>query len=277
MATVHVTNISHTSTEKTVRDFFAFCGHITDISVTPASSAPDSPLSATITFERETAAKTALLLSGTSLDGSPVQVESSSSLDDLSKSAGETAHQDDELRQEDKPRTAVLAEYLSQGYVIGDKALQRGIELDEKHGFTTKFTNYLNNLENRFKATDKARAVDSTYGVTTKANSGYNTITRYFESALSTPTGQKVREFYTKSQKQVMDIHAEARRLADLKADKTKCTCGGEGGKCNCPDGKCSCSGCSKRNTSSSEKSDPAVQTGTAGAAGTSTTSEKFA
>jgi len=29
-------------------------------------------------------------------------------------------------RQEDKPRSAILAEYLSAGYAVGDTALQRG-------------------------------------------------------------------------------------------------------------------------------------------------------
>jgi len=88
--------------------------------------------------------------------------------------------------------------------------------------------------------------MDSTYGITNKANQGYNTITRYFETALNTPTGQKVRAFYEKGSKQVLDIHTEARRLADLRAESTKCICGGAEGKCTCPEGKCSCSGCTK-------------------------------
>jgi len=265
MATVHVSNIAHTTSEKEVKDFFSFCGKITDISITPTSSDPSSTLSATVTFERESAAKTALLLDNTQLGASAVHVESSSNLDDLSKSSAEDTHHDEELRQEDKPRTTILAEYLSHGYVIGDKALQRGIDLDNQHGITSKFTSYLSNLDNRFKATDKARAVDNTYGVQNRAMTGYNTITRYFESALNTPTGQKVRDFYTKGQKQVMDIHSEARRLADIRKQegsgsgegkstepvpagdgKTKCQCAGNEGVCKCAPGACACAGCQK-------------------------------
>ena len=84
---------------------------------------------------------------------------------------------------------------------------------------------------------------------------------------MGTPTGQKLASFYTKTDKQVRDIHAEARRLADLKSgkssggtmeqnaqtiktipgtEKTTCQCGGNTGTCPCAEGKCACSGCSK-------------------------------
>ena len=83
---------------------------------------------------------------------------------------------------------------------------------------------------------------------------------------MGTPTGQKIASFYTQSDKQVRDIHAEARRLADLKSgkggnnmehnektmervpgtEKTTCQCGGDTGTCPCSEGKCACSGCSK-------------------------------
>lgn len=102
---------------------------------------------------------------------------------------------------------------------------------------------------------------------------------------MGTPTGQKLAAFYTQGDKQVRDIHAEARRLADLKGgktgggkegnatkmegggadtsggskvdnektmqqvpgtDKTTCGCGGDTGVCPCGEGKCACSGCSK-------------------------------
>lgn len=36
------------------------------------------------------------------------------------------------------------------------------------------------------------------------------------------PSGQKIREFYTASTKQILDVHNEARRLADLKQGKTE-------------------------------------------------------
>lgn len=134
--TVHVSNISHSTPEKEVRDFFSFCGKVTNLIITPASGSSDATLSATVTYERETAAKTALLLDGTKLGPNPVKVESAHSLDEIA--AGHIATgdadapnfgNDEALRQEDKPRTAILAEYLSHGYVVGDNGLQKGMSI----------------------------------------------------------------------------------------------------------------------------------------------------
>jgi RNA recognition motif-containing protein len=56
--TVHVKNISSATSEKEVKDFFSFCGKISNLEITPSGETQ----SATVTFEKETAAKTALLL-----------------------------------------------------------------------------------------------------------------------------------------------------------------------------------------------------------------------
>jgi len=261
--TVHVQGISHQTSEKEVRDFFSFCGKITSLSVTPASDEADAAKSATVTFEKETAAKTALLLDNTQLGSSQVHVTTASSLDDIagkSPTASKSAGQDhDDISQEDKPRSRIVAEYLAHGYTISDTAIQNAIALDNKHGISNRFTSALNNFDSKYKATDKARAVDSSYGLTDKATSAWTGLNSYFEKALGTPTGQKVRDFYLQSDKQVRDIHNEARRLADLKAgktsnepetvegtDKTVCKCGSNEGACPCAPGHCACENCGK-------------------------------
>jgi hypothetical protein len=83
-------------------------------------------------------------------------------------------------------------------------------------------------------------------------------LTSYYEKAAGTPTGKKFANFYTQTQRQVLDIHNEARRLADLKkqeasgvanvpgSEKTTCKCGSISSECPCEAGKCACSGCSK-------------------------------
>jgi len=68
--TVHVKNINSATDDKEIREFFSFCGKITDVSV---SKEGDSK-SATVTFEKETAAKTALLLNNTQLGPSQIAV-----------------------------------------------------------------------------------------------------------------------------------------------------------------------------------------------------------
>lgn len=295
---VHVSNIAPNTTEKEVTDFFSFCGHISNISLSKTSGEPNATQSATVTFERASAAKTALLLDQTRLSGNNVHVEAAASLDDLA--GGEAPGHADEPsfgadddanypRQEDKPRAAILAEYLSAGYAVGDSALQKGIELDKKAGITTRFTTLLQTLDQRLHATDRAKSVEQTYHVTDRLKGTSTALSRYFENALNNPTGKKIRDFYSTGAQQVLDIHNEARRLAELKKqqgtgsadtagsstndpvfvgpEKTTCACGGNEGKCGCPEGKCACAGCNKRGHQGKQEY-PTVGTAEGGSAG---------
>ncbi|KAL4956160.1 hypothetical protein BDW69DRAFT_192661 [Aspergillus filifer] len=223
--TVHVSGIAPATSDKEVQDFFSFCGKITQISVTPSSGEANAPKSATVTFEKDAAAKTALLLDQTQLGPSVVTVKAAQSLDDIagSQSASAADAKDEnhhDLEQEDKPRSRILAEYLAHGYTISDQALQRAIAIDQKHGFSSRFTSVLSNFDKKTRATDRAKGLDESYKISDKAATGLRGLHSYFEKALGTPSGQKLREFYSQTNKQVQDIHSEARRLADLKAGK---------------------------------------------------------
>ncbi|EZF17195.1 hypothetical protein H112_05474 [Trichophyton rubrum D6] len=221
-STVHVANISSKTSEKEVRDFFSFCGKITSLSLTPSSGDAEASQSATVTFEKETAAKTALLLDQTQLGPSAVKVTAAPSIDELAGAKATTAHgardeANNHLEQEDKPRSRIVAEYLAHGYVISDQAIEKAISLDKTHGISARFNTVLKNFDSKYHATDKARGIDESYGISDKATSGWRGLSSYFEKALDTPTGRKIRAFYLQSDKQVRDIHNEARRLADLK------------------------------------------------------------
>ncbi|KAI9754549.1 MAG: Ubiquitin-conjugating enzyme E2 6 [Chaenotheca gracillima] len=268
--TIHVNNVSSQTSEKELREFFSFCGKISSLSVTPASDEAGSAQSATVTFEKEGAARTALLFDNTQLGPNNVKVTSAGNLQDIvpsqTSAAGDAAPKDvDDIAQEDKPRSRIIAEYLAHGYVLSDGAIQRAIELDSKHGLSTRFTSALSNFDNRVKASERARSVDTSYGVTDKANASWRGLNSYFEKALGTPTGQRVVGFYTQGEKQVRDIHQEARRLADLRKSEqsegdvqrepgtgaiTHCNCGADLGKCPCEPGKCTCSSCPKNASS---------------------------
>lgn len=180
----------------------------------------------------------------------------------------DTARDSHDISQEDKPRSRIVAEYLAHGYVISDAALQRAIALDNQHGISSRFTNALAQFDSKYKASDRAKGLDASYGITDKASVGWRGFNSYFEKAINTPTGQKLAAFYTQSDRQVRDIHAEARRLADMKSgkggsgaadgkaeneksvekvpgsDQTTCQCGGVSGVCPCE--KCACAGCAK-------------------------------
>ena len=269
-STVHVENISTKTSEEEIKSFFSFCGKISNISVTPTDA--DSQ-SASVTFEKQAAAKTALLLDNTQLGPNSVHVTSAKSIDDVAGekavSAEEAKDGDHHIEQEEKPRARIVAEYLAHGYTISDKAIERALAIDQQHGFSTKFTSALQNLDQRFQATQKAQAVDTKLGVTEKVAAGWRGVWSYYDKAAGTPTGQKLREFYSVGNKTVLDVHNEARHLADLKkgdsgkptpeqanvhtlpgSEKTQCNCSSEAGKCPCPEGKCACSGCAKASDS---------------------------
>ncbi|KAI1175680.1 hypothetical protein F4777DRAFT_549529 [Nemania sp. FL0916] len=216
--TVNVKKISAQTKEQEVKDFFSFCGKIIDLKVSPAA---DGTQDATVKFEKETAAKTALLLDNTQLGTSQIVVSAADGQpDDGATHTTNDERDTDDITQEEKPRSRILAEYLAHGYIIGDATIQRAIELDHKHGVTTRFMNTLTQLDQKFHATDRAKAADQSYGITTRANSLFSGLTSYFEKASNTPTGKKLVKFYTDGQRQAQDIHAEAQRLMELKKEE---------------------------------------------------------
>lgn len=278
--TVHVQGISHETNEKEVKDFFSFCGKITNLSITPVSSDTDAQKSATVTFEKETAAKTALLLDNTQLGKSQVHVSTASTIDQVATAAGSATTSaaqaaEDHIAQEDKPRSRIVAEYLAQGYTLSDNVIQKAISLDQKHGVSNRFTSALQNFDSKYKVTDKSKDMDQKYQVSNKALNAWGGLNSYFEKAMGTPTGQKLRDFYVVGEKQVTDVHNEARRLADFKkgtnephavageSGKTACSCGGSEGVCGCAPGKCSCAKCGKSDDPSKSVNPPQEVKGT--------------
>jgi RNA recognition motif-containing protein len=214
-STVHVKNISSKTDEKEVKDFFSFCGKISSIKITPEGDTQN----ATVVFEKETAAKTALLLDNTQLGSTQVQVTSAAgtSADDTNHYTTNAERDTDEITQEEKPRSRIIAEYLAHGYVIGDQATQRAIDLDQKHGVSSKFLQTLQSIDKKYNATEKAKSVDQSYGISQRANSLFSGLNSFYERAAGTESGKKVVNFYTQTSRQVQDIHAEARRLAHIK------------------------------------------------------------
>merc|ERR1712000_454513 len=212
---VHVSGISSSTSEKDVRDFFSFCGKISDLKIEDDSKTEAGPTKkATVTFEKETAAKTALLLDSTQLGPAQIHVTSGTSTGEATKAAGD--HEHDDVPQEEKPRSRIFAEYLAHGYVISDKAIERALALDQQHGVSQKFTSYLSTFDEQ-------------------------------------------------GNKQVMDVHNEARHLANLKSTKaepqptgdgsrTTCGCGASTGKCGCAPGTCACSSCQKNPEAATSK-----------------------
>ena len=179
-------------------------GKITDIKVTSEGATK----SATVTFEKATASKTALLLNHTKLGDNEITVTGSGSPDSGNDSYKQQDDRDtDEITQEEKPRSRILAEYLAHGYVVADASLKKAIDLDDQHGVSSRFMNTLNGLDTKYHATDRAKTVDQSYGITQRASGLLSGLGSYFEKAANTPTGQKLVNFYSSGQRQVEDIH----------------------------------------------------------------------
>jgi hypothetical protein len=248
--TVYVKNIASSTSEKDVKEFFSFCGKIAKIEITPAGETQQ----ATVTFEKDTAAKTALLLDNTQLGQTQVSVSGAEGAKEVEEPR-QLEKDTDEITQEEKPRSRIIAEYLAHGYVIGDQAAQRALDYDHKHGLSNRFLETLHNLDSKYKATEKAKTADESYGITAKAQGVLHSLASYYEKAAGTPTGQKLVNFYTQTQHQVEDIHKEARRLADLKKQEaaTQCKCGSSLSSCTCAPGTCDCAACAKSGKSKKE------------------------
>jgi len=215
---VQVSGIAPTTTEAHLHDFFTFCGKIESIDFKGTT--------ATIHFEKSSAAKTALMLNGGTLDSAALTVTSETEHED--DHSGDASHP---IEQSDKPRAGIAAEYLAKGYTLSDTILTRAIEIDNKQGISKRFLSYLQTVDTTVgsktlgpdktvsgkvvetvnAATQQVRSVDEQKGYSKTAGDFFAT---YYTKALSTPIGARVREFYTGTTKQVLDIHEEASRIA---------------------------------------------------------------
>ncbi|KAG8980481.1 hypothetical protein FRC05_006114 [Tulasnella sp. 425] len=211
-----VTNISADTTVQKLHDFFSFCGKIDNIDHKEKTN------SATIYFEKLSAAKTALMLNGGSLDGSNLTVASNVvSGNELHEEPEASGSGEQHVRQEDKPRSGIVAEYLAKGYELGEPILQRAIDMDKQNGISSRFLSYIKQFDKTIgskisgpeetlsaKALNTGKAFDEKTHVVARANT-------YYEKAFASPLGQKVWAFYSSTSKQVVDIHEEARRIAE--------------------------------------------------------------
>ncbi|KAJ6620751.1 hypothetical protein B0H10DRAFT_2020438 [Mycena sp. CBHHK59/15] len=201
---VHVSGVAPTTTETHLHDFFTI------------ESIDFKGTTATIHFEKSSAAKTALMLNGGTLDSATLSVTSETEHHDEEQTEGGT-----HIEQSDKPRAGIAAEYLAKGYTLSDTILTRAIEIDNKQGISKRFLSYLQSVDTTVGAKalgpdqtisgKQAKSVDEQKGYSKSAGDFFH---QYYSKALSSPFGQRVREFYTSTSKQVLDIHEEARRIA---------------------------------------------------------------
>jgi len=217
---VIVTDISAKASEKTVKDFFLFCGKIRDFELIKEESS-DKQI-AYVTFERDAAAKTALMLTNAVIGDSQITVKSA---DDASGGCDDSS---DELGQEDKPKAAIFAEILAAGYSLQDAIIEKGILFDAKYGVSDVFKQYLahiqanlKNLDQKFSVTEsvttRATDINNRYSVYDNAKYVIDQANEKVNNFLDTPTGKKIVEYLFCTQKQVTDVQSLARKIANEK------------------------------------------------------------
>jgi hypothetical protein len=94
------------------------------------------------------------------------------------------------------------------------------------YGITERFLRFFNPLKDRVttaasphveRAQQKFAEVDQKQGLSLKAQAGLIVGRKYYSAALASPFGAKVHQFYTSAQKNALDIHEEAKRIAEAK------------------------------------------------------------
>jgi len=134
---VFVANISPNATEKTVSDFFSFCGRITRLTLRRETNSVDGAQEAVVVFETDAAARTALLLTNALIVDRPITVISytpSSSEVVLEEKGGENITvRPQSVPDSERTKTSVVASMVAAGYVLGSDAIGRAKEIDEKH------------------------------------------------------------------------------------------------------------------------------------------------
>ncbi|CAI2172891.1 8961_t:CDS:2 [Funneliformis geosporum] len=223
---VIVTDISEKASEKTVKDFFLFCGKIKEFELIKEESS-DKQI-AYVMFEKDTAAKTALMLTNAVICDSQITVKSA---DDAS--FGDDPEETFPQGQEDKPKAMIFAEILAAGYTLQDAILEKGIEFDTKYGVSNVLKQYLaqiqanrtfdfvKNLDQKFSVSEtvstRATNINNKYSVLDGAKYVINQAQDKAHHFLDTPTGKLIVDYLCLSQQKVADVQTLARRIADEK------------------------------------------------------------
>jgi len=176
---VVVANISPNANEKTVSDFFSFCGKINKLFLTKTEGSDTN--TAVIQFETDSAAKTALLLTNALIIDRPITVTGFSSGTSQEKENVPVAEQsnvvssnaqvpESQITQREfgvpddqRSKTSVVASLVAAGYVLGQDALVKAKEIDEKHMISLQAKVAVDSVK------AKLHEIDVSYGISEKA------------------------------------------------------------------------------------------------------------
>ncbi|EGG21513.1 RNA-binding region RNP-1 domain-containing protein [Cavenderia fasciculata] len=154
---VYVTNISLKATQKTVSDFFSFCGKINELSLQVDSTGQGQE--AVVVFDSESAAKTALLLTNALIVDKVITVVQYTSNISFANEAPHIEGQDEQQQQQpqvaavegqeqlqsqnnvpadERSKTSVVASLIAAGYQLGSETATKARQFDDEHSLSLR-------------------------------------------------------------------------------------------------------------------------------------------
>ena len=213
---VLVSNISAQATEDKVKEFFLFCGKISHFQLDATSH------QALIWFDKESAAKTATMLSNAVIADAQIQVhyyfdQFNPPTDKDDASAAQDQSNAAQGSQEAKPKTGIVTELVAAGFTLSDTILNRAKSFDAKYGVVAYMQPYYQQalekaqeLEGKYglvrTVTERAQQVDATYHVK-------DTVLDYAHKIAASGPGQVAQGVY----QQAVSTVEQGKSLADEK------------------------------------------------------------
>ncbi|KAJ2732161.1 Protein vip1 [Coemansia sp. BCRC 34962] len=206
-----VEGIALSATEANVRDFFAFCGPIEILELQKLESGSQRAL---IKFGNVDAAKTSLLLSNALINYEPIRVSSASTSAPAAASPPVAGPSSTEQRgahdYEGKPALYVVHELLAAGYLVGEHVVGRASEFDSKYRVTDRTTEQARSLDSQYKFSNYLQQWDDKFKLTRRAKQAY-------DKFQSHPVGSKVVLTVNDAYQSALQLSQEARELAERK------------------------------------------------------------
>jgi len=179
---VYVSNIASTADQKAITDFFSFCGRITGLTLRPTSSGVQE---AVVLFETESASKTALLLTNAfiidrAIVVSPYTPEVGIPLPEVGGAQASASEKQFGVPDQHRTKTSVVASVLAAGYTVGEDAMKKAKDYDEKHSLSQTVKTKATEIDKKLGISETAAAaasyvgsllnsVDNSFGISAKA------------------------------------------------------------------------------------------------------------
>lgn len=135
------------------------------------------------------------------------------------KQTGDSTY--DDIEQEEKPKYAIMAQLLAQGYEVGDSVIEKSIKFDKEHGYSQKFKDFVLTLDKnsvQFQ-NPESKASKLLNDIKVGSDNYFKKIpvNKYYQKVSNHPLGAKIHDFYTSLVIDAKDVHEEAKRLKSLK------------------------------------------------------------